>query len=46
MFFADLSGRASDAPVAEAVAEVADICEQVLVLGSYRAAISPPRAPR
>ncbi len=38
MFFADLAGHASDAPLAEAIAGVRSLCEQVLVLGSYRAA--------
>jgi prephenate dehydratase len=35
MFFADLAGRAEDPPVAEAIAEIADMCEEVRVLGSY-----------
>ncbi len=38
MFFADLAGRAEDAPVAEAIAGVRALCEQVRVLGSYAAA--------
>ncbi len=38
MFFADLAGRADDAPVAEAIAGVGARCEQVRVLGSYAAA--------
>jgi prephenate dehydratase len=38
MFFADLAGRAEDPPVAEAIADIAGICEEVLVLGSYSAA--------
>jgi prephenate dehydratase len=38
MFFADLCGRAGEAPVADAVAGVRELCEQVCVLGSYRAA--------
>ncbi len=41
MFFADLTGRVEDAPVAEAIAEIRASCEQVLVLGSYRAAANP-----
>jgi prephenate dehydratase len=38
MFFADLTGRADDPAVAEAVAGVAALCEQVRVLGTYRTA--------
>jgi len=38
MFFADLVGRAEDRVVAEAIAGVAALCEEVRVLGSYRAA--------
>jgi prephenate dehydratase len=38
MFFADLIGRAEDAPVAEAIAGVGALCEEVRVLGSYPAA--------
>ncbi len=38
MFFADLAGRASEAPVAEAIAGVAMLCEEMRVLGSYPAA--------
>lgn len=38
MFFADLAGRVSDAPVVEAVAGLRALCEEVRVLGSYRAA--------
>jgi prephenate dehydratase len=38
MFFADLLGRAGDAPVAEAIAGVRALCEEVRVLGSYPAA--------
>jgi prephenate dehydratase len=41
MFFVDLAGRAQDAPVAEAIAQIEAMCEQVLVLGSYPAAIGP-----
>ncbi len=37
MFFADLSGRPEDPAVAEAIAGVRALCEQVRVLGSYRA---------
>jgi prephenate dehydratase len=42
MFFVDLSGRAGDAGVAEAIAGVRRMCEQVRVLGSYRAALRAP----
>jgi prephenate dehydratase len=38
VFFVDLAARASDAPVLEALAELAAMCEEVRVLGSYRAA--------
>ncbi len=38
MFFADLAGRAQDDAVAGAVAGLETICEEVRVLGSYRAA--------
>jgi hypothetical protein len=38
MFFADLSGNARDAPVAEAIAGLRELCEEVRVLGSYPAA--------
>ena len=41
MFFADLSGRATESPVAEAIAGVSAVCEEVRVLGSYRAAATP-----
>ncbi len=37
MFFADLSGRPAETAVADAVAGVRALCEQVRVLGSYRA---------
>ncbi len=37
MFFADLSGRPADAAVADAIAGVRALCEEVRVLGSYRA---------
>jgi len=36
MFFADLAGRASEAPVADAIAGVRALCEELRVLGSYR----------
>jgi prephenate dehydratase len=38
MFFADLAGRDDEAPVSEALAGLAGLCEQVRVLGSYRGA--------
>jgi prephenate dehydratase len=38
MFFVDLAGRAEDAAVAEAIAQIATSCEQLLVLGSYAVA--------
>jgi prephenate dehydratase len=38
MFFADLAGRADDPLVAEAIARIRTMCEEVLVLGSYGAA--------
>jgi prephenate dehydratase len=41
MFFADLSGRAEQASVAEAIAGVRSRCQEVRVLGSYRAARGP-----
>jgi prephenate dehydratase len=44
MFFADLLGRAEQPPVAEAIAGVAGMCEEVRVLGSYPAA--PAAEPR
>ena len=37
MFFVDLAGRAEHTPVAEAIAEVGRMCEEVRVLGCYRA---------
>ena len=42
MFFVDLAGRVEDRPVAEAIAGIEAICEEVRVLGSYRAAADPP----
>jgi prephenate dehydratase len=38
MFFADLSGNASDRPVTEAIEGLRALCEEVRVLGSYPAA--------
>ena len=43
MFFADLGGRLCEGPVADAVAAVRSLCQEVRVLGSYRAAV-PSRA--
>src|SRR5436305_7713269 len=42
MFFADLGGRAGESPVQEALTGVGGLCEQVRVLGSYRAAQRAP----
>jgi prephenate dehydratase len=44
MFLADLTGRAQDAPVGEAIDGLRAVCEHVGVLGSYRAA-EPAVAP-
>jgi prephenate dehydratase len=41
MFFADLSGRPADAAVAAAIAGVRGRCEQLRVLGAYRAGQHP-----
>jgi len=41
MFFADLLGHAREEPVAAAIAGVATLCEEMRVLGSYRAAGGP-----
>ncbi|HWY89145.1 MAG TPA: prephenate dehydratase [Solirubrobacteraceae bacterium] len=41
MFFVDLQGRVSDPAIAEAVAALAQICEQARVLGSYRTSSAP-----
>jgi prephenate dehydratase len=46
MFFVDLAGRAEDTPVAEAIAQVGTMCEEVRVLGCYRAAEPSPLEPR
>ncbi len=43
MFFADLAGRVGEAPVDEALAGISALCEEVRVLGSYRAAPAPSR---
>ena len=42
MFFVDLSGSAKEPSVADAIAGVRELCEQVRVLGSYRAGQAPP----
>jgi prephenate dehydratase len=44
MFFADLSGDAREAPVAEAISGLRALCEEVRVLGSYLAAQEPDAA--
>jgi len=41
MFFVDLAGRVDDPPVAEAIAGIEATCQEVRVLGSYRAAADP-----
>jgi prephenate dehydratase len=41
MFFADLSGRLDEPSVADALAGVRRLCEEVRVLGSYQAAAEP-----
>jgi prephenate dehydratase len=41
MFFADLAGRADEANLAQAIAGLGALCEQVRVLGSYPAAAGP-----
>jgi prephenate dehydratase len=43
MFFADLEGRTDDGDVADAIAGVSALCEEVRVLGSYPAASPAPR---
>jgi prephenate dehydratase len=43
MFFVDLNGSSADPTVADAIAGVRGLCEQVRVLGSYRAGRAPPR---
>ncbi|HXN39874.1 MAG TPA: ACT domain-containing protein, partial [Solirubrobacteraceae bacterium] len=43
MFFVDLRGCPEQGQVAEAISGVRELCEQVRVLGSYRAARSPER---
>jgi prephenate dehydratase len=45
MFFLDLQGQASDPATARAIAGLEQICEQVRVLGSYRAGTPPAIAP-
>jgi prephenate dehydratase len=46
MFFADLNGRVSEVAVAEAIADVRRVCEEVRMLGSYRIAPRSDPAPR
>ncbi len=41
MFFLDLQGHIEDEPIAAAVAGLGEICEEVRVLGSYRASELP-----
>ncbi len=41
MFFADLAARAEDPPVAEAIARLEGMCEEVLVLGTYGVLAKP-----
>jgi prephenate dehydratase len=45
MFFLDLQGQASDPATAQAIAGLEQICEQVRVLGSYRASRPSANAP-
>jgi prephenate dehydratase len=45
MFFADLSGSPTETPVADAIAGVRERCEEVRVLGSYRAGQDPRAQP-
>ncbi len=44
MFFVDLDARASEAPVAEAISGLGELCQEVRVLGSYRTAGVSPKA--
>jgi prephenate dehydratase len=41
IFFADMAGHQDEPVVAEALAAIAELCEHVAVLGSYRAAAAP-----
>jgi prephenate dehydratase len=41
MFFLDVAGRAQEASVAQAIAGLGALCEELRVLGSYRAAPRP-----
>jgi prephenate dehydratase len=41
MFFVDLTGRVEETPVTEAIDGIRGLCEEVRVLGSYRAAARP-----
>ncbi len=42
MFFVDLGGTMGEEPVEEAISGLREVCEEVLVLGSYPAAGRPP----
>jgi prephenate dehydratase len=41
MFFADLGGRSDEASVRDALAGLRELCQEIRVLGSYRAARGP-----
>ena len=43
MFFVDVDGRAQEHPLADALAGLGTMCEDVLVLGCYRSATAAPR---
>ena len=40
MFFADLAGRSDDPRIAEALAEIRELCQEVLVLGKEQVGIT------
>jgi prephenate dehydratase len=42
MFFVDLGGTVGEGRVEEAIRGLGEVCEEVLVLGSYPAALRPP----
>jgi prephenate dehydratase len=42
MFFVDLGGRVGEEGVEDAIRGLGEVCEEVLVLGSYPAALRPP----
>jgi prephenate dehydratase len=46
MFFADLLGAAGREPVSDAIVAMRGVCEEVRVLGSYRAAAPPEPRPQ